>query len=105
MANLSRSSSTVLLIAVSFIGNSTLPLITATSAFAQTTFNDVSTNYWAQPFIQELASRDILKGFPDGGFRPNDPVTRAQFAAIISKATNKSPIRGGVTFVDVSKFP
>ena len=102
MANLSRSSSTVLLIAVSFIGNSTLPLITATSAFAQTKFNDVSTNYWAQPFIQELASRDILKGFPDGGFRPNDPVTRAQFAAIISKATNKSPIRGGVTFVDVS---
>lgn len=102
MTNQTRRSGTALLVAVSFIGSSAIPLISATSAFAQTTFNDVPTNYWAQPFIQELASRDILKGFPDGGFRPNDPVTRAQFAAILSKATNKSPIRGDVSFVDVS---
>ncbi len=102
MTNQSRRSSTALLVAVSFIGSSAIPLISATSAFAQTTFNDVPPNYWAQPFIQELASRDILKGFPDGGFRPNDPVTRAQFAAILSKATNKAPIRGDVSFVDVS---
>lgn len=102
MTNQSRRSSTALLVAVSFIGSSVIPLISATSAFAQTTFNDVPPNYWAQPFIQELASRDILKGFPDGGFRPNDPVTRAQFAAILSKATNKAPVRGEVSFVDVS---
>jgi len=102
MTNQTRRSGTALLVAVSFIGSSAIPLISATSAFAQTTFNDVPTSYWAQPFIQELASRDILKGFPDGGFRPNDPVTRAQFAAILSKATNKSPIRGDVSFVDVS---
>jgi hypothetical protein len=102
MTNQSRRSSTALLVAVSFIGSSAIPLISATSASAQTTFNDVPPNYWAQPFIQELASRDILKGFPDGGFRPNDPVTRAQFAAILSKATNKAPVRGEVSFVDVS---
>lgn len=102
MTTKSRRSSTALLVAVSFIGSSAIPLISATSAFAQTTFNDVPPNYWAQPFIQELASRDILKGFPDGGFRPNDPVTRAQFAAILSKATNKAPVRGEVSFVDVS---
>ena len=102
MTNQTKRSSTALLVAASFIGSSSLPFISTASVFAQTTFNDVPTNYWAQPFIQELASRDILKGFPDGGFRPNDPVTRAQFAAILSKATNKAPIRGGVTFVDVS---
>jgi hypothetical protein len=102
MTNQTKRSSTALLVAVSFIGSSAIPLISATSAFAQTTFNDVPTGYWAQTFIQELASRDIIKGFPDGGFRPNDPVTRAQFAAMLSKAVNKAPIRGGVTFVDVS---
>ncbi len=102
MTNQTRRSSTALLVAVSFIGSSAIPLFSATSAFAQTTFNDVPTGYWAQTFIQELASRDIIKGFPDGGFRPNDPVTRAQFAAMLSKAVNKAPIRGGVAFVDVA---
>ncbi|PZU95416.1 MAG: S-layer protein [Pseudanabaena sp.] len=82
--------------------SSAMFLIGASTVSAQTVFNDVPTNYWAQTFIQELASRDIIKGFPDGGFRPNDPVTRAQFAAMLSKAMNKAPIRGGVTFVDVA---
>jgi hypothetical protein len=102
MTNQTKRSSTALLVAVSFIGSSAIPFISIASASAQTTFNDVPTNYWAQTFIQELASRDIIKGFPDGGFRPNDPVTRAQFAAMLSKAVNKSPVRGGVTFVDVN---
>ncbi|ELS33934.1 MULTISPECIES: S-layer homology domain-containing protein [Pseudanabaena] len=102
MTNQPKRSSTALLVAISFIGSSAISTIGATSAFAQTTFNDVPTGYWAQTFIQELASRDIIKGFPDGGFRPNDPVTRAQFAAMLSKAVNKSPVRGTVTFVDVS---
>jgi hypothetical protein len=102
MTNQTRRSSTALLVAVSFIGSSAIPLFNATSAFAQTAFNDVPTGYWAQAFIQELATRDIIKGFPDGGFRPNDPVTRAQFAAMLSKAVKKAPMRGGVTFVDVA---
>jgi hypothetical protein len=102
MTNQTKRSSTALLVAISFMGSSAIPLLSANSAFAQTTFNDVPTGYWAQTFIQELASRDIIKGFPDGGFRPNEPVTRAQFAAMVSKAVNKAPVRGGVSFVDVA---
>lgn len=101
MTNQTKRSNTALVVALSFIGSSAIPLISANSVFAQTTFNDVPTGYWAQTFIQELAARDIIKGFPDGGFRPNDLVTRAQFAAMLSKAVNKAPMRGGVTFVDV----
>lgn len=102
MTNQTKRSSTALLVAISFMGSSAIPLLSANSAFAQTTFNDVPTGYWAQTFIQELASRDIIKGFPDGGFRPNEPVTRAQFAAMVSKAINKAPVRGSVSFVDVA---
>ena len=102
MTNQTKLSKTALIVAVSFIGSSTLPFISLAPALAQTTFNDVPTDYWAQTFIQELATRDIIKGFPDGGFRPNDLVTRAQFAAMLSKAVNKAPTRGGVTFVDVA---
>jgi len=66
-------------------------------------FPDV-TGHWAQSFIQALAARDIIRGFPDGTFRPDQPVTRAQFAAMIRKAFPRNPIRSAVEFVDVPRF-
>ncbi len=48
-------------------------------------FPDVQ-GHWAQAYITALAQRNIISGFPGGVFRPNDPVTRVQFAAIIDKA-------------------
>jgi hypothetical protein len=77
------------------------PLVTPAPSFAQTTFYDVSSNYWAAQFIQELSQRGIIAGFPDGSFRPEEAVTRAQFAAMIRKAFNKSPKRQAVGFYDV----
>ncbi|MHC5599055.1 MAG: fasciclin domain-containing protein [Nostoc sp.] len=50
--------------------------------------SDVSSDYWARPFIQALADNNVISGFPDGTFRPNQPVTRAEFAALIQKAFN-----------------
>ena len=55
-------------------------------AATSTSFSDVDANYWASPFIQGLTTRGVLAGFPDGTFRPNQPVTRAQFAAMLRKA-------------------
>jgi parallel beta-helix repeat protein len=74
---------------------------TPTTPIGQVAFNDVPSSYWAQTFIQELATRNIIKGFPDGSFRPNDPVTRAQFAAILSQSINKTPIRSTNEFADL----
>ncbi|MEH2160161.1 MAG: fasciclin domain-containing protein [Nostoc sp.] len=48
--------------------------------------SDVSSDYWASPFIQALADNSVIAGFPDGSFRPNQAVTRAEFAALIQKA-------------------
>lgn len=67
----------------------------------QTSFADIASNYWAQDFIAELVRLDIISGFPDGTFRPNEPVTRAQFAAMIRKAFEKTKIRN-VSIRDVS---
>lgn len=67
----------------------------------QTSFTDIASNYWAQDFIAELVRLDIISGFPDGTFRPNEPVTRAQFAAMIRKAFEKTKIRN-VSIRDVS---
>ncbi|MBN3922881.1 fasciclin domain-containing protein [Nostoc sp. NMS4] len=60
------------------------------------TFNlsDVSSDYWARPFIQALAENNVISGFPDGTYRPNQPVTRAEFAALIQKAfSNQNRVR------------
>ncbi|NJR50034.1 MAG: S-layer homology domain-containing protein [Leptolyngbyaceae cyanobacterium CSU_1_3] len=94
-------SGTSLLLALGITAGAAAPIVISAPAFAQTTFSDVSSNYWASTFVQELASRDVIKGFPDGTFRPNDPVTRAQFAAMISKAFNAQTTRSAVNFVDV----
>ncbi|QKQ72168.1 fasciclin domain-containing protein [Nostoc sp. TCL240-02] len=56
--------------------------------------SDVSSDYWARPFIQALADNNVIAGFPDGSFRPNQAVTRAEFAALIQKAfPNQNRVR------------
>ena len=72
-------------------------------ANAQTaqTFTDVPADYWAHDYIEGLAKSDVISGFGDGTFRPNDPVTRAQFAAILRQAFLKSQPATAQSFKDV----
>ncbi|MHC5831491.1 MAG: S-layer homology domain-containing protein, partial [Nostoc sp.] len=65
-------------------------------------FKDVPANYWAKNYIQALASQNIIAGFPDGSFKPNEPVTRAQFAAIVTKALTPPAKRPAIRFKDVA---
>ncbi len=103
MFNLNNwQSKTALFMALSITSIAISPLIIANPAFAQTSFNDVQSNYWASQFIQELSKRNIIAGFPDGSFRPEEAVTRAQFAAMLNKAFNKSPQRQTIRFNDVA---
>ncbi|MBW4424826.1 MAG: S-layer homology domain-containing protein [Nostoc desertorum CM1-VF14] len=68
-------------------------------------FNDVPNNFWGRRFIDVLSSRGILKGFPDYSFRPNQPVNRAEFAAILQKAFDQDPTKTAIAFQDVpAKF-
>ncbi|WP_126147047.1 S-layer homology domain-containing protein [Synechococcus elongatus] len=87
-----------------FIGSSSsaLTLTFSPAALAQSTrFSDVSSSYWAQPFVEALANRGIITGFPDGSFRPNEPVSRAQFAAMLDKAFTTGSQRSPQNFSDV----
>ncbi|MDF5711936.1 MAG: fasciclin domain-containing protein [Nostoc sp. S4] len=66
---------------------STTPTPSATPSPTSTVnLSDVTSDYWASPFIQALADNNVISGFPDGSFRPNQSVTRAEFAALIQKA-------------------
>ncbi|MEM9980273.1 MAG: S-layer homology domain-containing protein, partial [Cyanobacteria bacterium P01_D01_bin.2] len=105
MLTMRRFQTTTALLILLGVGTGAIaPLTTPTPAIAQTQvqFSDVSSNYWASQFITSLATRDIIAGFPDGTFRPDEPVTRAQYAAMVRKAFNKTTVRSSTTFVDVS---
>lgn len=67
------------------------PSATTPSPVQETKFLDVPADFWAYPFITALAQRGIVNGFPGGYFRPTDPVTRAEYAAILQAAFNQLP--------------
>ncbi|QYX31198.1 S-layer homology domain-containing protein [Sphaerospermopsis torques-reginae] len=66
-------------------------------------FSDIPQDYWAKDYIAELAAMEIIDGYPDGTFRPNAPVTRAQLAALLQKVFIKSKVRNAPAFRDVPK--
>lgn len=43
-------------------------------------------NHWAAKVISKMSRLNIVGGYPDGTFRPDTPITRAQFAALLVRA-------------------
>ncbi|MGE7023409.1 S-layer homology domain-containing protein, partial [Solibacillus cecembensis] len=66
----------------------------------QMTFTDILA-HWAQEMIEDIAARGIINGYPDGSFRPNDPITREHIAAMIARAFDLEPTREATSFSDV----
>lgn len=48
-------------------------------------YSDVMDGAWYTRAVLFLGGRDIIKGYPDGTFGPNRPMTRAEFAALASR--------------------
>jgi hypothetical protein len=64
-------------------------------------FTDIQT-HWAQACINQMAPRKLVSGYPDGTFRPNATITRAEFAVLMLNAFPDAPQkRAGTTFKDV----
>lgn len=63
------------------------------------TFTDVPKGYWAANYIGYMQQFGIITGYSDGSFRPDAPVTRAEFAAIASRFEKLT--EGSKSFTDV----
>ena len=64
-------------------------------------YNDVKDGDWFCCAVSTLSKMGIIKGYEDGSFKPNDPISRAEFAAIAARFDpdgDKTP----ATFADVS---
>ena len=49
---------------------------------------DMNGNEWCYEYVKGLASKNILKGYPDGTYRMNEKVTRAEAAQVIYNLWN-----------------
>lgn len=61
----------------------------------QNDFSDVAADAWYCSSVSTLSRMGIIAGYPDGTFRPNAPITRAEFAAIATRFDNngdKTPV-------------
>jgi len=66
------------------------------------TFGDIG-GHWAERHIRQAIASNLVSGYPDGTFRPNAPVTRAEFVVMLMKALGKSGDQAAApSFADAS---
>ena len=58
---------------------------------AANSFNDVSARHWASDEIAVCAKMGWINGYPDGSFRPDATITRAEMMAMINHALDRTP--------------
>ena len=54
-------------------------------------FSDLDPNHWSYQAICQVAAKGWLSGYPDGSFKPNQPITRAEVATISNRMLNRTP--------------
>lgn len=62
-------------------------------------FNDIE-NHWAKDLIQKKYSEGLVEGYPDGSFRPDEVLTKAQLIAIVNRSFGLSKVEDN-HFIDV----
>ncbi len=71
---------------------------------ADTIFNDLN-GHWAEDMITAFANEGYIAGYPDGTFRPDNPISRAEAAVVLLKAKHGSryspPAPVGGVFADI----
>ncbi len=65
-------------------------------------FNDVPADYYCYGEITEVKRLNIISGYPDGSFRPEKAVTRAEMASLLCRMLKEPPTHtAGDIFTDV----
>ncbi|MYH44320.1 MAG: S-layer homology domain-containing protein, partial [Acidimicrobiaceae bacterium] len=54
-------------------------------------FSDVHEDAWYGEAVLRLAEQEVVAGYPDGTYRPEDVITRAQMAQLLSRALGDGP--------------
>lgn len=77
-------------------------LIQPIYAASSNQFRDVRSSHWAYEAITQMANDGILSGFPDGTFRPDQAMTRAEFAVVLSNIADLQSADISNPYVDLN---
>ncbi len=58
----------------------------------KSTFNDIADNLWYSKAIGYMEESGIIYGYPDGSFKPNQPITRAELTSIVTRFKGLSEV-------------
>ncbi|MBN1623541.1 MAG: S-layer homology domain-containing protein [Clostridia bacterium] len=74
---------------------------------AASIYNDVQQGDWYYEYIENLSSMGIINGFPDGTFRPDEPLQGDQFIKMIVTALGYNPVNGtnywASSYIDIAR--
>jgi LmbE family N-acetylglucosaminyl deacetylase len=59
-------------------------------------YTDVPRNHWAARYIDEVTNAGVMRGYDDGSFHPDDPITRAELVTVLLqlRGIEAVPVRG-----------
>ena len=49
-------------------------------------YTDVSSSHWAYSDLETLSEQGIVSGYPDGSFKPNQEISKAEFLSLLTKS-------------------
>lgn len=89
---------------VAFLTMLTLMLTTLLGGFSAIAVSDMK-GHWAEELVEKWVDAGTIGGYPDGTFRPQNPISRAEFAALLSRILPEDTEEGteSVQFADVSE--
>ncbi len=64
-------------------------------------FSDVTEETWGINYIKALHENSIINGYPDGSFRPDNKITRAEMFVMIAHLIEANHLKGGSDFVNI----
>ncbi len=80
---------------------SSVASLSMTSLAQAQTYSDIQ-GHWAENCIQQLTQKKIISGYPNNTFRPNEIITRAEYAAMMNQAfPDVAAEREAINFTDV----
>ena len=82
-------------------------IVSATDSFDDSQvseFNDVSDSDWYYSYVSTAYKLGYITGYPDGSFRPNDNITRADICTIVNRVLKATPSNSTV-FTDDQLIP
>jgi peptidoglycan DL-endopeptidase CwlO len=73
------------------------------NAVKGSSFSDVSTSHWANPYINAVAKKGLFEGYGNGKFEPESAITRGEIAALFTRAFNLTNQQATEQFADLSE--